>query len=222
MSLEQFLENYRDTIDRLYATSNAAAWHVSRPSFGSRLWRSFERRFDADSSAVSHAEGKGFLDSLYATDLALAIGCGDGDAEAWRHLSTRQPVDREQLVSDCIIHHPVSRVLDISENCSKSTRVRAIRDHTWTRRTHPAPLIARNRRNLSGRDLPRSADHRLRFAPSTLQTTKSIRSSSAIANRPVWVPTPTPVPVLMPIPQSRRPGVRARQFVNQVLDSCYS
>ena len=33
MSLEQFSENYRDTIDRLYSISNASAWQVSRESF---------------------------------------------------------------------------------------------------------------------------------------------------------------------------------------------
>ena len=44
MSLEHFLQNYRDTIDRLYSTSNATVWHVSRASFAAALWRSFDRR----------------------------------------------------------------------------------------------------------------------------------------------------------------------------------
>ena len=56
MSLEQFLENYRDTIDRLYSTSNAAAWRVSRSSFAGALWQSFERRFGPDTGPVTHAE----------------------------------------------------------------------------------------------------------------------------------------------------------------------
>ena len=95
MSLEQFLENYRDTIDRLYSTSNAAAWRVSRSTFAGALWRSFERRFGPDTGSVNHAEVARFLDSLHAADLALAIGCRDGDAEAWRHLVStyRAPVD---------------------------------------------------------------------------------------------------------------------------------
>jgi RNA polymerase sigma-70 factor len=95
MSLEQFLENYRDTIARLYSTSNAAAWRVSRSSFAGALWRSFERRFGADTGTVNHAEVIRFLDSLHVADLALAIGCRDGDAEAWRHLVStyRAPVD---------------------------------------------------------------------------------------------------------------------------------
>jgi RNA polymerase sigma-70 factor len=94
-SLEQFLENYRDTIDRLYLTSNAAAWHVSPTSFANALWQSFERRFASDTSAVPHAQVARFLESLHAADLALAIGCRDGDADAWRHLVStyRAPID---------------------------------------------------------------------------------------------------------------------------------
>jgi RNA polymerase sigma-70 factor len=95
MSLEKFLADYRDTIDRLYSISNAAAWHVSRATFAAALQRSFERRFVPAMSSVSHADGTRFLDSLHAADLALAIGCRDGDAEAWRHLVStyRAPVD---------------------------------------------------------------------------------------------------------------------------------
>jgi RNA polymerase sigma-70 factor len=94
-SLEWFLENYRDTIDRLFSISNATAWHVSRSSFAAALWRSFDRRFGADTNAVDRIEGVRFLASLHVADLALAIGCGDGDADAWRHLVStyRAPVD---------------------------------------------------------------------------------------------------------------------------------
>jgi len=95
MSLEQFLENYSDAIDRLYSTSNAAAWRVSRPSSAGALWRSFERRFGPDTGSVDRAEVVRFLCSLHTADLALAIGCRDGNAEAWRHLvaTYRAPVD---------------------------------------------------------------------------------------------------------------------------------
>jgi len=94
-SLEQFLENYRDTIDRLYSISNASQWHVSRPSFAAAMWRSFERRFSVGAEAVTRAEAVTFLDSLHAADLALAVGCRDGDADAWRYLiaTYRAPVD---------------------------------------------------------------------------------------------------------------------------------
>src|SRR5258707_15025825 len=94
-SLEQFSENYRDTIDRLYSLSNAATWHVSRSSFAIALYRSFNRRFDSAAIALTRADGIRFLDSLHASDLALAIGCRDGDADAWRHLVStyRAPLD---------------------------------------------------------------------------------------------------------------------------------
>jgi RNA polymerase sigma-70 factor len=94
-SLEQFQEDYCDTIDRLYSTSNAAAWHLSQTSFANALWRSFERRFDGHTSAVPHAQVVRFLESLHAADLALAMGCRDGDADAWRHLVStyRAPAD---------------------------------------------------------------------------------------------------------------------------------
>jgi RNA polymerase sigma-70 factor len=95
MSLEQFLENYCDSIDRLYSTSNAAVWHVTRISFADALRLSFERRFGTDAKPVTRAEAATFLDSLHAADLALAIACRDGDADAWRHLvaTYRAPVD---------------------------------------------------------------------------------------------------------------------------------
>jgi RNA polymerase sigma-70 factor len=95
MSLEQFSESYRDTIDRLYSFSNAAAWNVSPSSFAGALLKSFERRFGADTHAVNRFEAVQFLDSIHSADLALAIGCRDGDAGAWRHLvaTYRAPVD---------------------------------------------------------------------------------------------------------------------------------
>src|SRR5271163_4951890 len=94
-SLEQFSQSCCDTIERLYSTSNAATWRVSRTSFTAALWKSFERRFGADAVAVPRAEAEQFLDSLHAADLALALGCRDGDADAWRHLvaTYRAPVD---------------------------------------------------------------------------------------------------------------------------------
>ena len=61
-------------------------------------------------------------------------------------------------------HHPVRQFSDLSENRSKSARVRAICDHAWTRRTPSAARIRRIQQNLSGRDLARSMDHRRKFA----------------------------------------------------------
>jgi len=95
MSLEQFSNNYRDTIDRLYSISNASGWQVSRASFATALWKSFERRLGSDTSTLTRADAVRFLDSIHVADLALAVGCRDGDAGAWRHLVStyRAPLD---------------------------------------------------------------------------------------------------------------------------------
>src|SRR6266849_4671052 len=95
MSLQQFFETYRDTIHRLYFASNAGAWQVSESSFSTALRRSVERRFSADRASVSHDNIIRFLDSLHSRDLALAVGCFMGNADAWRHLlaTYRTPVD---------------------------------------------------------------------------------------------------------------------------------
>jgi RNA polymerase sigma-70 factor, ECF subfamily len=94
-ALDEFLADYRDRIDRLYTVSKATTWHVSRSSFVCALHRSFVRRFSSDLSRVDRAEAICFLDSIHAADLALAIGCRDGDADAWRHLvaTYRAPID---------------------------------------------------------------------------------------------------------------------------------
>ena len=63
-----------------------------------------------------------------------------------------------------LLHHPVPQFSDLSENRSKSARVRAICDHAWTQRTPSAARIRRIQQNLSGRDLARSMDHRRKFA----------------------------------------------------------
>jgi RNA polymerase sigma-70 factor, ECF subfamily len=95
MSLEQFFETYRDTIHRLYFASNADAWNVSESSFAAALWRSVERRFSVDRASVSRDDVIRFLDSLHIGDLALAVGCLLGNADAWRHLlaTYRAPLD---------------------------------------------------------------------------------------------------------------------------------
>jgi hypothetical protein len=59
---------------------------------------------------------------------------------------------------------PVFRVAHISENRSKSARVRAICDDPRTRRALSLLRFAQIGQFLSGRDLPRSTDHRRRFA----------------------------------------------------------
>src|SRR5208282_2692425 len=62
------------------------------------------------------------------------------------------------------LHISVSRFLEMSENRSKSARVRAIRDLARTRRAPWSAQIGRIGQTLSGRDFARSVDHRRRFA----------------------------------------------------------
>jgi hypothetical protein len=49
-------------------------------------------------------------------------------------------VTGERFVEDCFIHHPVPKVSDLSDNRSKSARLRAICNCAWTRRAAPAAL----------------------------------------------------------------------------------
>ena len=63
-----------------------------------------------------------------------------------------------------LLHTSVSAVLDTAENRSKSARVRANCDHPRTRIISPAAQMRNIWQKLSGRDLPRSADHRHSFA----------------------------------------------------------
>ena len=59
------------------------------------MWKSFARRFGADAPGVNRAQAEQFLNSLHAADLALAVGCRNGDADAWNHLvaTYRTPLD---------------------------------------------------------------------------------------------------------------------------------
>jgi hypothetical protein len=63
-----------------------------------------------------------------------------------------------------LLHHPISRFSDISENRSKTTRVRAIYECARTGRTSPAARIGEIRQNLSARDFARSMEIRQKFA----------------------------------------------------------
>jgi hypothetical protein len=62
-----------------------------------------------------------------------------------------------------LLHHPVPQFSDLSENRSKSARVRAIFDCAWTRRTALAALFAGVKPKLSARDFARSMNIRSSF-----------------------------------------------------------
>ncbi len=67
---------------RLYEQSGAVAWDVAPARFREALSRSLAHRFGADSPADG---GRGYLESLAVSDLALACACIDGHDRAWEH-----------------------------------------------------------------------------------------------------------------------------------------
>jgi RNA polymerase sigma factor (sigma-70 family) len=68
---------------RLYERSGAARWNVSPACWEEALQRAFDKRFGAGPFVLkAHAA---FLESLHLEDLALALGCGGGDEQAWAH-----------------------------------------------------------------------------------------------------------------------------------------
>jgi RNA polymerase sigma factor (sigma-70 family) len=72
-------------VARLHARARAARWGVAAERFGEALTQAASKRFASpspggDPGATALAE---FLEHLHLEDLALAIGCADGDEGAW-------------------------------------------------------------------------------------------------------------------------------------------
>jgi RNA polymerase sigma factor (sigma-70 family) len=70
-------------VDRLFSESDAAAWGVSRERFQVALERSASKQFGSAVSPPSKLEE--FLGALHVKDLALAVACAEGGANAWDH-----------------------------------------------------------------------------------------------------------------------------------------
>src|ERR1022692_1386412 len=77
-------------------------------------------------------------------------------AESADNFSMKRRSGGRQFKS-ALLHISVSRFLEMSENRSKSARVRAIRDRARTRRAPWSAQIGRIGQNLSGRDFARSS-----------------------------------------------------------------
>jgi RNA polymerase sigma-70 factor, ECF subfamily len=74
-------------VARLHARSKASRWSVLADRFGDVLARAAAKRFPAgDPGAATLAS---FLEGLHLEDLALAIGCADGDEAAWETFVSR-------------------------------------------------------------------------------------------------------------------------------------
>lgn len=85
--LPGFRAAYHETFALLYERSAARRWRISEADFAQTIERAIERRF---AEAIPNpAEIEIFLDSLHVEDLALAMACRAGNAEAWREFDTR-------------------------------------------------------------------------------------------------------------------------------------
>lgn len=74
-------------VARLHARANAARWSVVPERFGEVLARAVAKRFpDAEPATPMLTT---FLEGLHLEDLALAIGCADGDTAAWETFVSR-------------------------------------------------------------------------------------------------------------------------------------
>lgn len=74
-------------VARLHARAKATRWSIAPDRFGEVLARAAAKRFVAgDPGAPATAA---FLEALHLEDLALAIGCADGDESAWETFVSR-------------------------------------------------------------------------------------------------------------------------------------
>jgi hypothetical protein len=95
------------------------------------------------------------------SDARIRLNC----AKKIAHLRHFQSGGGQQFKS-LLLHTLVSKFSDITENQSKSARVRAICDEVWTRRATAAGLIGEILQNLSAVDSSGSTDVRWEFARS--------------------------------------------------------
>ena len=84
-----FIAEFADVVAQLYARSAASRWNVSRTEFSSALSRAIARRFADSGEACDRSTIVAFLESLHVNDLALALGCRNGNAEAWHEFDAR-------------------------------------------------------------------------------------------------------------------------------------
>jgi hypothetical protein len=79
---EAFLTDHGQAILRLYSRARPERWQVSELDFAAVLYRSATARFSSQAAATT-AEVDGYLDTLFAEELALACACERGHEPAW-------------------------------------------------------------------------------------------------------------------------------------------
>ena len=92
-----FMAEFADLAANLYTRSGASRWNVSRSEFSSALTRAIERRFADSKEAHDRSLVRSFLESLHVNDLALALGCRAGDADAWREFDAQYRSSIEKI-----------------------------------------------------------------------------------------------------------------------------
>jgi RNA polymerase sigma-70 factor (ECF subfamily) len=92
-------------VARLHARAKADRWSIAPERFGDVLARAVAKRFDTVQAQAEAATEGGvgvgpsaqvlvaFLEALHLEDLALAIGCADGDEMAWDTFVSRYRAD---------------------------------------------------------------------------------------------------------------------------------
>jgi RNA polymerase sigma-70 factor (ECF subfamily) len=104
-SSARFRTTHRETIAHLYARGGAERWGIAEVEFAGVLERAIARRFGAGLANATPAEIEAFLEVLHAEDLALAIACRAGNADAWREFDERYRGAIENFVRAIVRDH---------------------------------------------------------------------------------------------------------------------
>lgn len=79
---DDMLASHRQKIETLYQSSGAAQWSVSLDNFARAVWQAIRSRVANDPKHIPR-----LLKSVHAQDLALALGCTQGNEQAWENFS---------------------------------------------------------------------------------------------------------------------------------------
>ena len=78
LSFEQFLANHRRQVEAIFDESGAGKWSVALETFAQAVWHAA-----ASAGAVESGAASRLLGTLRSPDLALALGCAQGNESAW-------------------------------------------------------------------------------------------------------------------------------------------
>lgn len=80
LTFHDFFRSYRQQLETLYQSTRATRWSVTFEDFARAAWTGIASGAEADPRKIPH-----LLSSLRADDLALALGCAQGNEPAWDH-----------------------------------------------------------------------------------------------------------------------------------------